>query len=266
MKTSPVIQAKQVSLLRQGHKVLDTISLHIHTNRLTMIIGPNGAGKTTLLHILSGLRSPHEGELYFDSKPLHQYTEIELAQRRSVMTQEMAINFPFTVRETVRFGLNHVHQSPCGYTREKLVDSCLELTNLTALSERSVLQLSGGEKQRVYFARALTQLKCGNCPQIHQVMFLDEPTAHMDLKHQIDLCRHAKRLLTPHLAVCMIVHDLNLAMAYADHILCLSQGRLKAEGPPQTVITDKLLHEVFQLPLHVAHEPTSPYPHIVYQT
>jgi iron complex transport system ATP-binding protein len=186
---SAVLEANAVTA-RIGPKTLvDRISLSFEPGEAVALVGPNGAGKTTLLRLLSGALRPSEGSVSLKGRALAAYRPHELAAQRAVLSQSITIAFPFTVDETVRMGAG----DRSGRQVDKLVDAALAEVGLADLRERIVTTLSGGEQQRVHFARVLVQVAAGEAEHGPGVLLLDEPTTSLDLRHQIDLLMYARR-------------------------------------------------------------------------
>lgn len=242
----PAIEARAVGFLAGTARLLADVSLAVRPGELVALVGPNGAGKSTLLKLLAGDLTPSEGAVLLDGRPLTSYRAAALARRRAVMPQQTMLQFAFTVREVVEMGRNP-HPSSSGDADRAIVDESLERTDTTALAGRTYPTLSGGEQQRVTLARVLVQQT--------PLLLLDEPTTSLDLRHQELVLATARAAAAAGAAVLAILHDLNLAAAYADRIAVLRGGRLAACGPPWEVLSEVLLSEVFQHPIAVRPHP-----------
>ncbi|MEC5341170.1 heme ABC transporter ATP-binding protein [Brenneria populi] len=241
-----------------GRYLTQDISLEVRGGEIVAIIGPNGAGKSTLLRLLTGYLTPSRGECLLAGKPLAQWTPTALAKTRAVMRQHSGVAFAFSVQDVVAMG-----RAP--YGRERQNDDIIRLvmaqTGCSDLALRDYRRLSGGEQQRVQLARVLAQLW-------HPLptpgwLFLDEPTSALDLYHQQHLLRLLKQLTRRQpLAVCCVLHDLNLAALYADRILLLHEGRLVAQGVPEQVLREEILTRWYQADLSVAPHPEYPLPQV----
>ncbi len=235
-----------------AHTVLESVSLAVEPGRVTAILGPNGAGKTTLLNCLTGGGQPSEGEVTLDGKALSAYGSRELACRRAVLPQSSSLGFNFTVREVVEMGrLPHIEQHERARDSE-IVNLAMLQADIQVYAHRHYLTLSGGEKQRVHLARVLAQVwpneKHEGPPRY---LFLDEPTNNLDLAHQHRCLALARRLANAGLGVCAILHDLNLALRYADQFVLLQNGRLRAYGLADEVMTPEIISEVFSVKAQV---------------
>jgi len=227
---------------RVGGKLLvDNISLAVQPGECVALVGPNGAGKTTLLRLLSGDLRPQTGRVTLKRREVGSYSARELALHRAVLSQSITVAFPFTVSEIVAMGAPDMH----GARLRDLVQSALVEVDLAHFADRLITTLSGGEQQRAHFARILVQLEVGQSHHGPGVLLLDEPTASLDLRHQLDLLRATSKSAERGVAVVAILHDLNLAALFADRVVVLQNGRVAAQGRPSDTINDDILREVF---------------------
>ncbi|HEY8566160.1 MAG TPA: heme ABC transporter ATP-binding protein [Beijerinckiaceae bacterium] len=258
---SPALSAKSVSVRRGSRDLLADVSLDLAPGALTAIVGPNGAGKSTLLKLLAGEIAPSAGTVTLDGKSLAGYRPWDLAARRAVMPQAARLAFPFRAFEVARLGAGGIGRGLKSRDRDRIAYEALARADVTALADRPVQGLSGGEQQRVHFARALAQLEAGRTlvrPEA-QILLLDEPLAGLDLKHQIALMDEAVRLAKSGTAVLAILHDLLMAHDYADFVLVLNEGELAAAGRPASVLTADAIEPVFGVRLTVDRLPSSPW-------
>lgn len=260
---SVLLKACGLSYRLGGRPLVAEADIELLGGEITVVVGPNGAGKSTLLKLLSGELKPHAGEVAIGGKLIAGMEPWRLACHRAVMSQNVEIGFAFTVREVVALGLAGVGRLRTRDAHEEIVEACLGMADVTHLAERNVLTLSGGERQRAQFARAIAQLMAGASLTDGQILLLDEPTASLDLAHQLRLLDGARRMADQRLAVLAIVHDLNLAAAYADTLVVMSQGRIVARGRPAEVLTDRLMREVFDVPLRVGATPPAGEPFVL---
>lgn len=257
-----MLRASQVSVIRGGKPILCDVSCELSPGRLTVVVGPNGAGKSTLLRLFAGEFSPDSGEITFADRALCDWPACDLACRRAVLPQESSLQFPFRVSEVALLGrAPHVRglESARDYA---IADEALRRVDLDAKRDRVFPSLSGGEKQRTHLARALAQVwepMCG----AGRVLLLDEPTASLDLAHQHATLREARRLASEGAAVLAILHDLNLAMTYADEVWVLGDGRLVAAGPVVATLQPVLIRQVFRVEACVLDCPGLVRPHLV---
>jgi len=241
--TPTSIEASGISVRAGGATLLDDVSLAVHGGETVALVGPNGAGKSTLLRVLAGEIAPLSGFVALRGKRLTQYNAKALALERAVLSQSTVVTFPFTVAEIVRMGAGDRR----GTFVEQQIDRALSTVDLSALRERIVTTLSGGEQQRAHFARILVQLACGEAARGPGVLMLDEPTASLDLRHQLDLLEAMKHSAARGIAVIVVLHDLNLASLCADRIIMLDRGRIAAAGTAHDTINDETLARVFKV-------------------
>lgn len=243
---APAIRGENLTVSIDDQTLLERVSVGVHGGELLGIVGPNGAGKTTLLRALSGDLELSEGTVYIDDRPLSDFDSRELARRRAVMPQSSYLPFLFTAREVVRMG-----RAPWEGERgerehgAKLTDYAMGLTDTQEYAIRAYPTLSGGEQSRVTLARVLAQ----ETP----ILLIDEPTAHLDLRHQHLVLQLARELASEGAAVVAVLHDLNLATMYVDTALVLHRGKLVASGSVETALHPDLLGPVFGL--EFVHQP-----------
>lgn len=260
----PVVDAQHTSYRVGGAKLVDDTTLSLFPGELMVIVGPNGAGKSTLLKLLTGEIKPTAGSVQYGASPIDQLPAWRLACQRAVMAQAARLAFPFTVYEVVRLGVDGVGRAKSREVVNTLVAEALAQADVMHLAARSYQTLSGGEQQRVQFARVLGQLRAGRSVAERQVLFLDEPIASLDLCHQFDLLDTARALAKTGVAVLAVLHDLNLAITYADRLVVMKEGCIVAQGPPADIVSAALLAEVFAVSLPVSF--TNGLPSILPQT
>lgn len=232
--------------------VLHQVSLEVRAGELVAIVGPNGAGKSTLLRILGGALKPWSGSVELEGCPLGAYDRRAVARRLAMVAQENLVAFRFTVLEIVLMGraphLGAFHFE----TRHDLeiAHAALASFDLIGLARRPIQELSGGERKRVFLARALAQTP--------HVALLDEPTAFLDLKHVAEIFARLHELrIERGMAVVATLHDLNAAAMYADRILLMKDGAVAGYGTPEAVFTAKQLRAVYETEVHVGRNPAT---------
>ncbi|MCK1544410.1 heme ABC transporter ATP-binding protein [Bradyrhizobium sp. 179] len=240
---SAVIEAQSLSKHAGRATLLDAVGLHVAAGETVAIIGPNGAGKSTLLRLLSGDLRPSEGEVRLKQRDISSFTPRELAARRAMLSQHINVTFPFTVEEIVLMGAGDRSSREAS----ALVDAALDEVGLAHFRDRQLPTLSGGEQQRAHFARVLVQLACGEAEHGPGLLLLDEPTSSLDLRHQIDLVEAARRRAAGGTAVVAILHDLNLAIRFADRLIVLNRGKLAVDGPRADVVTHEIIRDIFEI-------------------
>ena len=226
--------------------MLKGISLQAQTGKITTILGPNGSGKTTLFRCIGGLWKPRQGEVRFDGQNLPALSYEKRARILASVPQEHTFPFPYSVLDVILMGrASHVglFSSPTSSDRGRAEEVLKELA-IAPLRDKSCTRISGGEKQLVLIARALVQEG--------PIMMLDEPTSHLDFRHQILILRKVRELARQReLVVLMTLHDPNLAMLFSDEVVLMNEGRIVSTGNPEAVITEQNLREVYRIDVHV---------------
>ena len=249
-----MIAARHVRYRVGGTVILDDVTVTLAPGQVTAVLGPNGAGKSTLLKCLAGALAPTAGRVLLDGRPLAHYSLAALARKRAVLSQTNVVPFPFSVREIVEMGRTPARGRPAGGDAA-VVQEALERVDAWHLRDRLVPTLSGGERQRVHLARVFAQI----WDRDDGALLLDEPTAALDLKHQhrvLDLTRtlaEARRL-----AVCLVLHDLHLALRYADRGVVMKDGRVVACAAIREALTPDIVAGVFEVPAHVVFSERGP--------
>lgn len=225
--------------------ILDGVNLRVDAGEMVVLLGPNGAGKTTLLQVACGDQKA-DGQVLIGGKALSSWVPVELARRRAVLPQAATLAFPFRVREVVLMG-RFPHQHGRSETREDLeiVRQVMEEADVAHLADRLYPHLSGGEKQRVQWARVMAQI-WDESPG-PRLLMLDEPTSALDITHQIALLDRARQWCGRGVGILAVLHDLNLAVRYADRLMVLHRGRVHAEGTPEQALTAEVIREVYQI-------------------
>ncbi len=236
---------------------LRNLSFSVNRGEFLSFLGPNGSGKTTLLRLLDRILLPDEGRITVDGKPLEEYSRTELARRIGFVPQDTTMVFPFTVMEIVLMG-RAPHARGMMFESEHDREIALEMLRLTDalhLADQSVTTLSGGERQRVLIARALAQEA--------DILLLDEPNAHLDIAHQMDVFSIIRKLNRERgITVVSVSHDLNLAAAFSDRIGMLVCGSLAALGSPAEVLTEQNIATAFRARVVVDSHPASGTPRV----
>ncbi len=240
---SCTVRADAVSVDLEGHRILHDVDLSVQPGELVALVGPNGAGKSTLLAALAGDLPLAAGRVSLEGKDVARHRAADLGRLRAVLMQKQTLAFGFRAEAVVEMGRTPWHRTPRAADDEQVVRRSMERTDVLALADRVFSTLSGGEQSRVAFARLLAQ----EVP----VLFLDEPTAALDVRHQEAVLDVAQACARAGAAVVVVLHDLSLAAAYADRICVLAAGRVRADGPPRAVLDAALLSEVYEHPLEV---------------
>jgi iron complex transport system ATP-binding protein len=253
-----VLSAKDLTLKYDQRTVIDGLSVEIPEGKVTMIVGANACGKSTLLRGLSRLLKPASGMVTLDGEDIHTRPAREVARTLGLLPQHPTAPDGITVRDLVGRG-RYPHQGFFRSWSEKddaAVQRALDATETLELAGRNVDELSGGQRQRAWIAMALAQET--------DVLLLDEPTTYLDLAHQVEVLDlitdlNRKRGTT----VAIVLHDLNLAARYADHVIAMKAGRIAAEGASGDVVTEELVRDVFGLDSRVVSDPVSGTPLII---
>lgn len=242
-------ELRGVGVTIAGRRILDGVDLAVRPGELVALIGPNGAGKSTALGVLAGDTVPDHGVALIDGRDARGVKVAELGRLRAVLLQQKGVSFSYPVREVVAMGRMPWARTPQRDDDDAIVADALERTATAHLADRDVTTLSGGELARVSLARVLAQ----RCP----IVLLDEPTDALDLGHQEQVLALAAELAGAGRAVLAVLHDLDLAAAYADRVVLLSDGRVVADGPPEEVLTASRVAAVYAYPVDVIPHPVT---------
>ncbi|MFN3210094.1 MAG: ABC transporter ATP-binding protein [Roseovarius sp.] len=244
-----------VEMLRAGYgtrTILTDLDLQVPSGAITAIVGANACGKSTLLRCLARLLRPSAGQVVLDGRRVLDIPTRDLARRMGLLPQSPIAPDGITVADLVSHGRDPHHGMLSRWSPEDdaAVAAALEATRTDALADREVDQLSGGQRQRVWIAMALAQQT--------DILLLDEPTTFLDIAHQVEILDLLVDLNQARgTTIVMVLHDLNLAARYADHLVAIRQGQLHSAGPPATVLTETMVAEVFGVPCRVLPDPVS---------
>ena len=242
--------AEKISVHLGKRPVLTDVSLTIKRGELVIILGPNGAGKSTLLKALTGDLTPHGGRITFDGKPLAEIRPRDLACERAVLSQSTSLNFPFTVLEVVRLGLEASRDGMSKGEAARLLHKALGAVGLSGFEGRLYQELSGGEQQRVQLARILCQAWAGK-PDGSAFLLLDEPVSNLDIRHQLQTLEAVRHHVEAGGGALMILHDINLAALYADRLVMMAEGRIRREGAARDILDRATIRDVYGVDMPV---------------
>ena len=241
---------------------LSDISFDVNAGELVAILGANGAGKSTLLKIITGSIKMNSGNVLINKLPLTYWASKELSTFTAVMQQQNQLQLPFSVYEVVMMGRYPHFKRKETKADEEIVDSVLQKTGIQKLKDRNYLTLSGGEQQRVHLARVLAQIS-GEKNDEPRYLFMDEPSNNLDIRHQHSALNTAKEFAQEGNCVVAVLHDLNLALQYADKIVLLKNGAMKGFGTCAEIMTDAAISDVYDLPLSIFHPPMGRHPMVM---
>ncbi|MFD0998006.1 heme ABC transporter ATP-binding protein [Ohtaekwangia kribbensis] len=252
-------QASNISFRVRDKIILRDINLSIEPGAFTAIVGPNGAGKSTLLKVMAHEHTEYHGDVTINGKAARNYSPKELAWVRAVLPQTTTVQFTFTVEQIVMLG-RHGHKAT-QKENAAILDEVMSLTGIDHFRGRNYLTLSGGEKQRVQLARVLAQV--WEETVYPRYILLDEPTSSLDIAQQQLIFSLAKQVCERNIGVMAIIHDLNQAVQFADHLYFLRGGKIVASGEAQQVFTKSNIEETFCCRVNVYHDPCNNCPYII---
>lgn len=252
-----MLELKNIGFSINEKRILHNITFTVSEGKFIGIIGPNGSGKSTMLKIIYRHLKQTEGIVTLHEKEIWQTTPKKLAQQMAVVSQETPLLFDFTVKDLVLMGRMPYKNWLSSDKKEdfQIVEESMALADVSHLANRTLQQLSGGEKKRVMLARALAQKA--------NILVLDEPTNHLDIEHQLQMLDLVKDLP---ITIVAALHDLNLAAAYCDELLVMNNGTLYTSGTPQQVLTEETLQHVFRVHAGISTNPFTNKLHLFFYT
>jgi iron complex transport system ATP-binding protein len=253
-----MLSAQSLHVYRGHREVLHDVSVHLVPGQVLGVLGANGAGKSSLLSCLAGEIVPQSGQVSLDGRALSLWEAAALARRRAVLPQSPSLEFELDVAAVVGMG-GYPYPELSPDALRACCQQAMDLAGVAALAGRDYLALSGGEKQRVQFARVLVQVLAARTSAEVRFLLLDEPTASLDPRHQHSLMRTLRELVQrERLAVLVVLHDVNLAARYCDRLLLMAQGHEVAQGRVDEVLRCETLERVYELPVDVLDHPYKP--------
>lgn len=244
------LYTKQLNISYGELSIVDDLNISIPEGKITALVGANGSGKSTILKTMARIMKPKSGAVFLDGKSIHGQSTKEVARQLAILPQNPTAPEGLTVSELVTYG-RFPHQKGFGsLTREDkdFVRWAIEMTGMAEFADRPVDQLSGGQRQRAWIAMALAQ---GT-----DILFLDEPTTFLDMAHQLEVLKLLQKLNEEEKrTIVMVVHDLNHATRYAQHMVAIKRGRVVSAGTPEEVVTADVLREVFGIEADIIQDP-----------
>ena len=242
----PELRAQSAVLVRGGATVCDGVTLDLRGGEFVALVGPNGAGKSSILAMLAGDLTPSSGSVTLGGESVAGMDARVLARLRAVMTQGTDVTFPFSVRDVVQMGRFPWSDTPDAAGDDAAVSRAMSFVDVGHLADRTVTSLSGGERARVALARVLAQ----HTP----VLLLDEPTAALDIRHQELVLALLRQRVADGCLVVVVLHDVQAAAAFADRVVLVDGGTVRAVGSPREVLTAADLSAVYHVPVAVDHD------------
>lgn len=245
-----ILSAENVKIGYEDKIIVHDLNLSIQSGKITTIIGPNGCGKSTILKTLARIHKAKQGFIYLNGELIHKVPTKKIAQKMAVLPQSPEAPNGLTVFDLVSYGRSP-HQKGFGRLTEKdkeVVNWALEVTGLVALKDQEVDTLSGGQRQRAWIAMAIAQET--------SLLLLDEPTTYLDMAHQLEVLQLLQKLnQDENRTIVMVIHDLNHAARFSDHMVAMKDGQLMKEGRPEEVMTEEVLQRVFQIDAVIVTDP-----------
>lgn len=241
-----MIEVKNVTKKYGSKPVVDNVSVKIAKGKITSFIGPNGAGKSTLLSIISRLIKQDSGQVLIENIEVSQSKSKDLAKKISILKQSNHINVRLTVRELVSFGRFPYSQGKLSKEDWEHVDEAIRYMDLESMQDKYLDQLSGGQNQRAYIAMVIAQNT--------EYILLDEPLNNLDMKHSVQIMKVLRRLVDEMgKTIILVIHDINFASCYSDHIVALKEGRVVQEGGTADIIDTDALRDIYDMDIPIHH-------------
>lgn len=233
-----ILTAQKISVCYGQHSVLSHVDLEVKPGQFIGLLGANGSGKSTLLRTIMGFIKPTNGHVRIHGRPIQKYSIKQLAQTVAYVPQDTYVDFDFSVKQLVEMGRHpYLHRFASAVKHQTKVKEALDITQLSHLQDRSVLELSGGQRQKVFIAKALAQDP--------DLFVLDEPISALDIRHQLDVLELINAVTKRGSAAIAAIHDLNLAARFCDDIVLLADGCVLAAGKPEEVLTEEYIRQAY---------------------
>jgi len=258
-----MLRTENISYSIGKKQILKNVNASFQPGEFNMILGPNGSGKSSFLKIFSGEINKFDGSVFYDDKKIKEIKNEELAKKRAVMSQQAELSFPLLVEEVVMMG-RYPHFTFNPNKRDVTIcNEVIEQMNLADFKTRNYLTLSGGEKQRVQYARVLAQV-WEKPTDGYRYLFLDEPLNSLDISYQHEFLQAAVELIKDQTVLIAVMHDINLAAHYADNLFFLKEGEMVVHGSPKDILTENILEKVFNVKTKVIENPVTGKPLVIY--
>ncbi|RUT33356.1 ABC transporter ATP-binding protein [Paenibacillus zeisoli] len=249
------LQTSHLDIAYEERLIVEDLNIQIPDGQITALVGANGSGKSTILKTMARIMQPKGGSVILNGKSIHKQSTREVAKQLAILPQNPTAPEGLTVYELVSYG-RFPYQKGFGSLRmedKQVIEWAIEATGMLEFTDRPLDQLSGGQRQRAWIAMALAQET--------EILFLDEPTTFLDMAHQLEVLHLLERLnATANRTIVMVVHDLNHAARYADHVIAIKRGKAIAAGTPEEVVTQDVLREVFGIEADIVIDPRSGVP------
>ncbi|PZT56829.1 ABC transporter ATP-binding protein [Paenibacillus silvae] len=249
------LETSKLDIAYEERLIVENLNIQIPQGKITALVGANGSGKSTILKTMARIMSPKSGSVLLDGKSIHKQSTREVAKQLAILPQNPTAPEGLTVTELVSYG-RFPYQKGFGSMRaedKRMIEWAIEVTGMTEFHDRPIDQLSGGQRQRAWIAMALAQET--------DILFLDEPTTFLDMAHQLEVLQLLEHLnATANRTIVMVVHDLNHASRYAQHMIGIKKGAAVAQGSPVEVMTSDVLREVFNIEADIVMDPRSNVP------
>jgi iron complex transport system ATP-binding protein len=263
-KFRTMIDIQNITIQKSKKTIVQNASFQIQKGQITVAIGRNGAGKSTLLEALTGRNLIQSGAILWDNKQLQTLDLKQLATRRAVLSQKVEITFSIRVSELVEMGCYACKTPLLQQKINTLVQHALKEVDMLKFQNRDFRTLSGGEQKRVLLAKAIVQLNCSNWANVNKYLFLDEPTASLDVEQQFKLLERVKKIVRRRdIGVFAVLHDINLAAQFADQILLMKNGEIIYKGSPKTILTTENLQETLGIQAIIQKHPIYDCPYVL---
>lgn len=257
-----MVVVQNMSLQSGTNYRLRDISATFESGKHHIIVGPNGAGKSSLLQIIAGSIPPSSGNVYLHEQDINNLSVEKIAIQRAILSQQIHIAFPMKVLDIIHMG-RYPHKNSEVIDHENLIDQIIQSLQIQSLQHRWYQSLSGGEAQKVQLARVLVQLNAAESPD-QKLLLLDEPVSHLDPQYQQEIMRQAQQLVERGVTVISVLHDINLALQFADQLYFMKNNRLLYTQSLKEQLLPELIEKVFEVQVEIGVHPITKRPFIIY--